>query len=137
MFDIIDRLNAPVAQLDRVPGYEPGGRGFESCRARHFSMAWSAKPSPPLCCATLVEPLIHRSVPTQQHSRTWRAKPSPPFLLWDSVGPLAAHDRSRGTDAQHRPCAASIEQQIRHLRQVTNVGTCIMASHRMICVAKK
>jgi hypothetical protein len=25
---------APVAQLDRVPGYEPGGRGFESCRAR-------------------------------------------------------------------------------------------------------
>ncbi len=27
---------APVAQLDRVPGYEPGGRGFESCRARHL-----------------------------------------------------------------------------------------------------
>jgi hypothetical protein len=21
--------------LDRVPGYEPGGRGFKSCRARH------------------------------------------------------------------------------------------------------
>ena len=27
---------APVAQLDRVPGFEPGGRGFESLRARHF-----------------------------------------------------------------------------------------------------
>ena len=27
---------APVAQLDRVPGYELGGRGFESLRARHF-----------------------------------------------------------------------------------------------------
>ncbi len=27
---------APVAQLDRVPGYEPGGREFESLRARHF-----------------------------------------------------------------------------------------------------
>jgi hypothetical protein len=26
--------SAPVAQLDRVPGYEPGGRGFESLRAR-------------------------------------------------------------------------------------------------------
>ena len=26
--------NAPVAQLDRVPGFEPGGRGFESLRAR-------------------------------------------------------------------------------------------------------
>ncbi len=25
---------APVAQLDRVPGYGPGGRGFESLRAR-------------------------------------------------------------------------------------------------------
>ena len=25
--------SAPVAQLDRVPGYEPGGRGFESCLA--------------------------------------------------------------------------------------------------------
>jgi hypothetical protein len=25
---------APVAQMDRVPGYGPGGRGFESLRAR-------------------------------------------------------------------------------------------------------
>ena len=31
------RRIAPVAQLDRVPGYEPGGRGFESCRARQKS----------------------------------------------------------------------------------------------------
>ncbi len=30
-------LNAPVAQLDRVSGYEPEGREFESLRARHFS----------------------------------------------------------------------------------------------------
>ena len=28
--------DAPVAQLDRVSGYEPGGRRFESFRARHF-----------------------------------------------------------------------------------------------------
>src|SRR5690606_41670032 len=27
--------SAPVAQLDRVPGYEPGGREFESLRAHH------------------------------------------------------------------------------------------------------
>ena len=26
----------PVAQLDRVFGYEPKGRGFESLRARHI-----------------------------------------------------------------------------------------------------
>ena len=29
------RNRGPVAQLDRVPGYEPGGRAFESLRARH------------------------------------------------------------------------------------------------------
>ena len=34
---------APVAQLDRVPGYEPGGRRFESFRARHAAQ----KGSPP------------------------------------------------------------------------------------------
>ena len=34
-------LIAPVAQLDRVPGYEPGGREFESLRARHFSITYS------------------------------------------------------------------------------------------------
>ena len=28
---------APVAQLDRVPGYELGGREFESLRARHIT----------------------------------------------------------------------------------------------------
>ena len=28
---------APVAQLDRVSGYEPGGRRFESFRARHIN----------------------------------------------------------------------------------------------------
>src|SRR5947209_4520634 len=30
--------NAPVAQLDRAPDYESGGREFESLRARHFSI---------------------------------------------------------------------------------------------------
>jgi hypothetical protein len=31
--------NAPLAQLDRAPGFEPGGRGFESCEARHLMFA--------------------------------------------------------------------------------------------------
>jgi hypothetical protein len=30
---------APVAQLDRAPGYEPGGRGFESLRAHQFGVS--------------------------------------------------------------------------------------------------
>ena len=32
---------APLAQLDRASGYEPGGRTFESCRAHHpTSLGW-------------------------------------------------------------------------------------------------
>jgi hypothetical protein len=38
--------NAPVAQLDRVLGYEPRGRGFKSCRARQTLRACS--PAGPL-----------------------------------------------------------------------------------------
>ena len=32
---------APVAQLDRVPGYEPVGRGFESLLARHVGTSYA------------------------------------------------------------------------------------------------
>jgi hypothetical protein len=32
---------APVAQLDRVHGYEPCGREFESLRARHTEIDYS------------------------------------------------------------------------------------------------
>jgi hypothetical protein len=32
---------APVAQLDRVPGFEPGGREFESLRARHYPWVYT------------------------------------------------------------------------------------------------
>jgi hypothetical protein len=35
---------APVAQLDRAPGYEPGGREFESLRAHHACMKLGACP---------------------------------------------------------------------------------------------
>jgi hypothetical protein len=37
---------APVAQLDRAPGYEPGGREFESLRARQLIKV--LRPSRPL-----------------------------------------------------------------------------------------
>ena len=33
-----DEPEAPVAQLDRAPGFEPGGRGFESLPARHSNL---------------------------------------------------------------------------------------------------
>ena len=35
------RGRAPVAQLDRAPDYESGGRTFESFRARHFSLSFN------------------------------------------------------------------------------------------------
>ncbi len=35
---------APVAQLDRVLGYEPRGQEFESLRARHFQKAHLGEP---------------------------------------------------------------------------------------------
>jgi hypothetical protein len=34
---VIEIANAPVAQLDRAPDYESGGRRFESFRARQIS----------------------------------------------------------------------------------------------------
>src|SRR5688500_14644887 len=33
---------APVAQLDRVPDYESGGRTFESCRVHHENQRLAA-----------------------------------------------------------------------------------------------
>jgi hypothetical protein len=35
--------HALVAQLDRAPGFEPGGREFESLRARHLRLAAQAQ----------------------------------------------------------------------------------------------
>ena len=35
--------SAPVAQLDRVLGYEPSGQRFESSRVRHFKSTLSVK----------------------------------------------------------------------------------------------
>ncbi len=34
---------APVAQLDRVLGYEPSGQRFESSRVRHFMLSIQPK----------------------------------------------------------------------------------------------
>ncbi len=39
---VIILVYAAVAQLDRVLGYEPRGRGFNSCRPRHHFSIKSA-----------------------------------------------------------------------------------------------
>ena len=38
---VVSVFFAPVAQLDRAPGYEPGGREFESLRAHQISFVRS------------------------------------------------------------------------------------------------
>jgi hypothetical protein len=37
--DILNSLRAPVAQPDRAPGFEPGGRGFDPLRAYYSPKA--------------------------------------------------------------------------------------------------
>ena len=41
------RLQAPLAQLDRASGYEPGGRRFESCWAQTIALRAVVLPSSP------------------------------------------------------------------------------------------
>ena len=36
LFHVVSK-GGPIAQLDRAPGYEPGGRRFESCWAHHHT----------------------------------------------------------------------------------------------------
>ena len=36
------KVDAPLAQLDRVSGFEPEGRGFESLGARQFLIRWAS-----------------------------------------------------------------------------------------------
>src|SRR5438067_2864127 len=42
----VSRQRAPVAQLDRAPDYESGGREFESLRARHSLQLSAQEPAP-------------------------------------------------------------------------------------------
>src|SRR5947208_504378 len=75
-------------------------------------MTWQRKPSPPLCCGTVVEPFIRRSALTQLKSSTWRGKPGPPILLCDCVGGFFPHSSAFSVgDAQHRPGAAPAEKE--------------------------
>ena len=117
--------------------YEPGGRGFKSCRARQNSRTWQRKPSPPSCCGTVVGPLIHWSAWPRLNSSTWPAKPGPPCLLWDPVGTLSNTSPLAVGDAYQGPCTGPVEKQIRLLEQAAHIGTRIMTGHRMIGMAKE
>jgi hypothetical protein len=89
--------------------YEPGGRGFKSCRARQI-IKYLASPARLAfsCCATFAPLLIHRN-----------ALPS------------------RIRDAQNSACSAALQDQIRLLDQVTDIGAGVMAGHGMMGVAEE
>ena len=55
-----DHGDAPVAQLDRAPDYESGGRRFESFRARHSPRASELRDLPP---APKPWPMIRLALP--------------------------------------------------------------------------
>ena len=48
---------APLAQMDRASGYEPGGRRFESCRARQI-LSEGLRPAGPPDTLTRGDPTI-------------------------------------------------------------------------------
>jgi hypothetical protein len=56
---------APVAQLDRAPGFEPVGRRFESCRARHVIQSKSYGPVAQLAEQLTLNQLAEGSSPSR------------------------------------------------------------------------
>ena len=87
--------------------YEPGGRGFESCRARHNSRTWPLKTKPSLFlrdrCATLYP-----------------------------QGPASGID-----DPQHRHGRNALRNAVGQGRQTTDVRTRIERRHRMACMPEQ
>ncbi len=55
---IIPLLRAAVAQLDRVLGYEPRGRGFESCQPRHQFRGPSESKALSVRCSTVLRAAV-------------------------------------------------------------------------------
>jgi hypothetical protein len=68
---------APVAQLDRAPGYEPGGREFESLRARQS-------------CQSTICPKGHKALKFQPHLPALALGAPAGSLLWICAS-AAAH----------------------------------------------
>jgi hypothetical protein len=112
---------APVAQLDRAPDYESGGRRFESFRARHFRL--TAEPMrKPLFLAILslsactspggpypsLRPRAAEAIdPRVEPARPINGRPVAPALA-AQLGALVA--QARAGDTAFGPAAAQAEQ---------------------------
>ena len=62
IYHLLFTAKAPVAQLDRVPDYESGGRMFESCRVHHYlsTRKGVAGGRPFLFCVAACESLVYQ-----------------------------------------------------------------------------
>jgi hypothetical protein len=90
--------SAPVAQLDRVPDYESGGRTFESCRVHHLFNSLRATPSRPFCFAhTFAHTLIDKTSANlvERVLRTFASRCKEFRLLFAVNGSVLASRRER------------------------------------------
>src|ERR1700680_1538736 len=86
--------------------YEPGGRGFKSCRGRQYSMGYELQ------------------------VRSFRGLRDPCGTFYPQNG------LARVRDTQHGARFLTIRDQVRLLEQPTNIRTRVVAGHGMIGVAK-
>ena len=75
--------NAPVAQLDRVPDYESGGRTFESCRVHHTLVKTFISDLKQDCVPTVGQGLCLNVDPKKEILRDPSHSPQP--LGWGQV----------------------------------------------------
>ena len=100
VIEIIEHY-APVAQLDRVPGYELGGRTFESCRVRH-----TKKPAFAgffACLPSRFHVLVRKERSSAE--RAWRESEGPKDLAklkFESIVPkIDSHKKKRNRLCAH------------------------------------
>ncbi len=90
---------APVAQLDRVPGYEPGGRRFESFRARQIKRVPNGTLFYLTVCIWNIEP------PTADYNQ---CSTNSPGVNLDSRACEAGREAARCRDAPSNPSGHAI-----------------------------
>src|SRR5215475_6008233 len=98
-FDGIIQSGAPVAQLDRVPGYEPGGREFESLRARENSHAISSEY--PAVSEYFRSPRTHISCRGRIGYGPW--------TTWTTRTALRPHTTYRGRRSERYPASSPLQ----------------------------
>ena len=88
-------LSAPVAQLDRAPGFEPVGRGFKSLRARQFLVD----------SRDLSSAVDRQSTGWFTASQSWRTPTCAPVAQLDRASASGAEGRRFDSCRARHPCS--------------------------------